>query len=504
MKCLLVNPVRTGSDSYITPPLHLLYVGGALRKAGVEVEIFDCYHELVEVRAGDRRPKAEIEAEIIAEVASRDFDLFGVGSIVSAFDFSRRLVNAVKAHRPDVPVVVGGNMAMPLKDLWFTRTRVDFLVESDGELVMPALVAALSAPEQLARIPGLHVRTETGFTGLPPELPKDLDYIDFPDWDMLPHLDSYKNILRTWLNRTLPKELQLKPGEHTMPVVMTRGCPFRCMFCFHLNSDYRKHSIAYLMRYFRLLKEKHGVTTLQTWDDLIMLNRQWLSELCDALIAENLGLRIFTSGGKPNLMRPDMLRKMKKAGFFRISYGIESGSQRILDIMRKKTTVEQNAAAVRETVKADMYVHMNLVLGMPGENISSLRETKSFLTRLAKDRVISRANASFAWATGYPGTELWEHMKAHGHVADTEEYLRNQTGVGDYRVNFSGTSVRNLNLMYNMMVLALEYYDHLHERDYAKAAHNRLYKLPRAVLAAYLPVPVKAALKRLASGGARQ
>jgi len=496
MRFLLVNPVRTGNDTYLQPPLHLVYVATHIAKAGHEVEILDSFYDRHVEHERTGEDFDVIEAELIQKIVDREYDILGVGSLVTSLDFSKRLVNAVKKAKPHVPIMVGGNMSMPLKDIWFEKTKVDFLVESDGELVIERFCEAWPDLDRIASIPGILVRGEKGFVAQsPPELPQNLDYILPPDWGLLPHFDHYMSAMKRWTNRILLEEDKLAEGDRIMPIVMTRGCPFKCTFCFHLNSQYRKHSVEYLVEMIRSMKRDFGITHLFTWDDLIMLNRSWLEELCDALIKEKLGVTIFTSGGKPNLMNRDLLLKMRKANFKRISYGIESGSQRILDIMRKKTTVEQNYNAVRLSMDAGIFTHLNMVVGMPGETYGTLWETGRFLGRLAREGYITRRNVSFAYATGYPGTELYQYIEDHGLVDDTEQYLKDQTGVVDYTVDLCGLGrgrlKRAVSLMYYYMDMQRAAYDGRVLRQIGKYAVNMAVRVAQHVL----PSGVKEYLK---------
>lgn len=497
MNVLLINPTRTGEDSYISPPLHLVYIAGAIKRAGHSVKIADIHYRYA-MNRNSVGSKVEFENEIIEEIGRMDFDLLGIGSIVSSFDFSKRLVNEIKRKRPDVPIIVGGGMSMALKDLWFDRTKVDFLVESDGELVIRDFLEFFPDRDSLAKIPGLHMRTNGGFVSKKkPNLPRNLDYIDYPDWSLLDNLGDYMDIQKRWINATLPAQLRLSDGDNVLPIVMTRGCPYHCTFCYHVNNLHRSHSVEYIVNYLRHLKEKYRVNFIQTWDDLIMANKQWLSELCDALSGQNLGMSIFTSGGKPNLVTGELLKKMKAAGFIRVSYGIESGSQKILNIMKKQTTVTQNYEAVKMTAEEGIFVHLNMVIGMPGEDMLTLKETSDFLTSLSKQGIITSKNVSFSYATGYPGTELYQYMLDKGMVTDTEAYLKSQTGVVDYKYNLCGMNINLLNYKINIALTKTDFFYNLSSGNYFKAAERFLKGITRSLAVLILPRTVKKFIKRI-------
>jgi len=167
-----------------------------------------------------------------------------------------------------------------------------------------------------------------------------------------------------------------------------------------------------------------------TWDDLVMGRPRWFMELCDALAEADLGIRIFTGGGKANMVTREMAGKMARANFIRISYGIESGSQTILDEMQKQATVEENRRAVKVATEAGIFTHINIVLGMPSETKRTLAETLKFLVGVVKENDLSMRNISVAFATGYPGTQLFDHMLARGIVTDVRDYILSVSGVG--------------------------------------------------------------------------
>lgn len=447
LKLLLVNPTRAGFDSYCTAPLHLLYIAQAAREAGHQAEVFDLHYTLnkrVDFNWGNlnKTEKARIEDELIEEVLQKDFDVLGIGSIVSSYALAERLVNRAKNEK-NVPVVIGGALGTTVHDLWAQHTQVDYLVEADGELIIKELLGHLGDHSYLRTIPGLYVRENGKFVVSRPDLPKSLDYISFPNWDDIDYA-AYMRIQREWIAATLPRGLKPTESDNILPIVATRGCPYHCTFCFHQMNDwtqtlpasYRKHSVDYLIKYMDHLRTRYGVTMLVTWDDLIMTDRKWFMDLLDAIISQHWDLKIFTSGGKANIVTRDMCFKMKQAGFIRISYGIETGSPKIIKSMKKGHTVQDNRNAINWAREAGLFVHCNMIAGMPGENRETLGETKQFL----KDLDVHASNISFAYATAYPGTELFEIGQKMGLIKDVREYVLNVKGVGDYRDNFSEIS----------------------------------------------------------------
>jgi len=495
VKVLLINPTRTGFDTYVNPPLHLIYIAQAIEESGHNSQIIDVHYDLMKTLKNIAE-KQEFEISKIKAIIEMDFDILGIGSIVSAFDFTKKLVNALHRKRPNIPVIIGGGMSMALKDLWLSKTQVNYLVESDGEVVIQKFLSAYPNEESLSKIPGLYVRKNDKFITNKSELPKNLDYISPPNWELLANRENYMSILKNWLNVILPKEMQLHDNEHILPIVMTRGCPYKCTFCYHVNNLHRCHSVGYIVEYLKKLKNKYGVSHIFTWDDLIMVDRKWLSDLCDELIKQDVGTKIYTSGGKPNLVTRDLLKKMKSAGFVRISYGIESGSQHILNVMNKRTTVKQNYDAVKMSMEEGIFTHLNMILGMPGESLTTLKETINFLTSLAKEGLISSRNISFAYATGYPGTKLFQHMLDNNIVNDPEEYLKNQTGVVEYKYNLCGINIIFLNASKYVAFAKVDFNYYAHFNNYSKALTSLLYRFLQ-MLFGLLPRGIKEYMRTL-------
>ena len=132
MKVLLVNPARYMKDSYILPPLHLLYIAQSIRRSGHEAEIVDISY-LINTLPDQFRLKDDSG---IDHVLSKDFDILGIGSVVSSYSYCERLVKKVREKKRNVPIMIGGSVGLPLKDLWEKNIPVDYICEADGEVVI--------------------------------------------------------------------------------------------------------------------------------------------------------------------------------------------------------------------------------------------------------------------------------------------------------------------------------------------------------------------------------
>jgi len=430
LKVILIYPPRR-EDSYIVPPMGLLYISQAIRAAGHDVEIVEIPYLL------EKFPDkfSLLDNSLFDYILDKECDLLGLSGVVSTYFFYDYFVKKFKEVKKGVPIVVGGSVGVPIKEVWQEHSPVDYLVEGDGEIVIQRLLKHLENKDYNAikRIPGLYYLDNGRYQGNLPELIEPLDQIPFVSYDEIDH-EFYIDGLTRWVEDILPDRSLIKKEKlRFLPFLTSRGCPYLCTFCFHFNRKHRSHSIEYVVENIKFLKEKYGINGLYIIDDLFIFDRKRTIKLCESIYKADLGVYFFGSGGKPSLITSEMLESMKKAGFIRFSYGIESGSQRMLDVMQKQTTVEQNLKAIELTEKKGIPVFANIIFGMPGENPETLNETKKFLI----DANLSTKRFYGSWATAYPGTPLFDWMKSKDMVKDTRKYLFKVGGFGKYLYNFS-------------------------------------------------------------------
>jgi len=440
--------------------------------------------------------KASLEDEWEQKILGRDFDILGIGGIVPCFNFAEDLIARAAAARPGAWAVVGGGLGLPLKDLWY-NTKADYLVEGDAEGTLVSILRAYPDKEEMSRIEGVYHRDSGIWAGRPPALSNDLDAIAYPDWDDV-DVEYFMASQKRWVTNALPKRYYPDIKDvRVLPIVMTRGCPYACTFCFHFNRSHRKHSIDYMVDYIAHLEKRHGVNMLQTWDDLIITDRKWFLRLCEALKKRGVVTKIFMSGGKPNLIDAEMVRGMKEAGVVRISYGIESGSPSVLKEMKKMATVEDNARAVRLAIEAGIHTHMNMVIGMPSETEATLCETRDFILGLQKTTDIGSENVSFAFATAYPGTELFDRALSKGLVRDIRRYVGENKGVGNYTLDLCGLGERHLRKFAEGLLIKLDLRHLVRHPSLLATSRVMFVRIPRFIANFYLPRKALRILKKI-------
>lgn len=431
MKVLLINPtIREWAKPNVVP-LGLGYLASVLRGSGHEVEIMDIN--------AYRWPKEEVEERI----KSATFDVAGIGAIVTVYKYVKWLAGVIKKHHGDKKLVVGGSVGTSIPHIILAKTAADAVCIGEGEVTILELMDAFAGKREMASVNGIWFRGKDGLAqATKPRGPiEDTDTLPLPAWDLFP-MDIYlKNPVgapnrNKWLDGDAGADVPI-----SMNINATRGCPYKCTYCYHdfMGSGYRHRSPANIVTEMKTLYDRYGVRYFHFIDDEFCLKKQFVYDFCRK-VKETFGKNVsWGCAGRVNLMTDDLVRTMADSGCVLLCYGIESGSQRMLDSMKKGVTVEQAKQAVRLTQKYMGWADCSFLVGTPGENMATIQETIDFCKEL------DLAPEVIFFMTPYPGTELYRKALAEGKITDEEEYALNLGEQGEkIRVNFSELSDEEL------------------------------------------------------------
>jgi len=205
------------------------------------------------------------------------------------------------------------------------------------------------------------------------------------------------------------------------PVMSTRGCPYLCTFCSSANTKLRKRSPETVVSEVRLLQEKHGIREFHMVDDNFTLELPYAKEMCRAFIDAKINATWATPNGiRLDRLDGELLELMKEAGFYSISVGIESGSDRIRTKIKKGSTIQKIRKDLEMVHKAGgIDVTGFFMLGFPTETPEDIEKTLEFSRELPLQR------ATFHSFIPLPGIELWEEMQTTGELdrVDFEKYF---------------------------------------------------------------------------------
>lgn len=385
LDCLLVFPYMLSDDPTQKrkrspfPPLGLMYVAASLRQAGYEVEILDCtFMQSIE------------QAEQI--VRSTEARYIGIHSMITLTRNAVALAEAAKSAGKTV--IYGGPDPSTAPDKYLKKGFGDYVVMGEGERTAVELIRALDRGEIPLDVKGLVFLSGEGSIVTTParELERDLDSILSPARDLIDN-EHYKEVWRA------------DHGYALTSVMTTRGCPYGCFFCSEKLVFGRRYTVRSANNVVAELEDiirKYGYDRVWFADDIFPLRKERTLQICKEIINRALDFT-WSCLARADLVDEEALASMKQAGCDIVFFGVESGSQRMLDAMNRMMTIEQIASGVSAAKRVGLKVHAFMMVGFPGENYESLKQTIEFL------KVLSPDEFSFTVAYPLPGTELF-HM----------------------------------------------------------------------------------------------
>ncbi|MFH0961569.1 MAG: radical SAM protein [archaeon] len=415
-RLLLVNPPHT---LYRNSPIFSVYVPTGLlglaanvRDLCGEISVLDC---LIENPIPRKNPDGSVSCGLgFPEIARRlsEFapDFVGIASpFASQAGNAREIAGICRKVCPGAEIIFGGPDASTRFREYLGKGVADYCVVGEGEFILRDFFRGLS------KVKGLAVRKGGKILLTPRKFERNLDKLPLPAYDLV-DLGKYLSNPRLYSGRGLIP-------ERSVPIVTSRGCPYKCTFCsihLHMGRRFRAHSPEYVVRHIRLLYEKYGVRNFHFEDDGLSLDRKRFEKILDLLIKS--GMRI--KWDAPNGVRADsldrkLIGKMKKSGCFQVKIGIESGNQRILDgVVRKNLSLGKVVSVAKECKEAGLNCAAFYVIGFPGETIRNMEETSEFALRLLRECDVF---PHLFIATPIYGTELHRLCVEKGYVSEVTE-----------------------------------------------------------------------------------
>lgn len=400
-----------------TPPLSLAYLAGSLMAAGHRVQVIDAVGEALEVMRPSYRPDVLLNGLGADEVVRRvepGVELIGVSCMFShEWPEVRVLLAALAEAFPGVPLVCGGEHATALPE--FSLQEAPGLTAcalGEGEETVVELANAVAAGRPLWTVPGLALRREGGVVRTAPrERLRALDDIPAPRWDLVP------------IERYLAggHSFGVDRGR-TIPLLATRGCPYRCTFCSSpqmWTTRYVTRSPARVVDEIEGYVRDYGVEAVDFYDLTAIVKREWVLEFCRLLRERRVPVSWqLPSGTRSEALDREVLRAMADAGCRNASYAPESGSPRTLKRILKKVRLDHMEDSMREAVDAGLNVKANVMIGFPDERPENLRETLAFIARMAGAGVHDVSVWTFS---PYPGSQLFDELRAAGRIAALDD-----------------------------------------------------------------------------------
>ena len=388
------------------PPLGLGYIAAALKRQGVQVELVDCTFLTRE--------------QAVTRVKQSKPNIIG---FYSMFSMKKTTMELAALLRNDCELLVVGGPLPTLNPAGYLGV-FDVVVIGEGEAAMAEIAECHEKCIGFSGVKGVAFNGNDGMvtqTSSRMQI-EDLDSLPFPAREFFDN-EAYK---QHYLKRF---------GYSISPLMTSRGCPFSCDFCSRpvFGQSFRSRSAGNVVDE---VEEIAGLGYDRIWfaDDCFTLNPKRLLGVCDELVKRRLNMS-WECLSRVDTMDHEVAVKMRRAGCLRVFFGIESGTDKVLDLMRKQITVEQARKAVYNSKAAGLQVGAFFILGYPGENDETVLDTVRFASGLPLDYL------SFTLPYPIPGTSLFERTKCNDcFVVDDWEEPKNMALIRHKLLYSSGFS----------------------------------------------------------------
>jgi len=391
-KVLLINPPESSPGRSTSAPLGLMYIAAVLQVNHISVRILDAFLESWD--------------SITQQINEYRPDIVGIACPTYARVQAIKVAEIVKQNLPDVTVILGGHHPTLMGyQLLENYPFIDLIGIGEGEYLMLDLCKGL----KLEDIPGLGFRKNSKIIlNASRSNIEDLDNLPFPAWNLVNPIryGTHRNFVTHGIN--LAKEAGAG-------ILFSRGCIGRCNFCSnHLMWAKWKHrSTRNVVDEIEFLNRTYNIRCFQFNDDCFSVDKKATIELCVEIIKRNLQI-LFSIITRTDCVDEDIVKSLKEAGCYSISFGIETASPKLLKIMHKPINIETSARAITLVNSFNIRSVVLLIAGCIGENWQTVNETIDFLKR-TNPTDVEVANGIML----FPRTEIYNAAKQRGEIGDS-------------------------------------------------------------------------------------
>jgi radical SAM superfamily enzyme YgiQ (UPF0313 family) len=391
MKITLVNPPypKASHAHSALVPLGICYLGAECEKNGHEVNVIDCQAEKLGFESFRERLKQASP------------NIVGVTSTTLTYKSALRIARIAKEVLPECTTILGGCHATFWDENALKECKsLDIVVRREGEITLIELLEKLQNKTSIADIKGITFRKNNGEIARNEDRPfiENLDDLPFPAHHLLP-LNSLKKL-----------------GKVIFPLTTSRGCVYWCDFCTAVRmfgKRYRMRNPKNVVDEIETLQARFGATQFTFYDDAFTVVPERVEKICEEIQRRKLKIQ-WDCETRVDMVTRDLLQKMKDAGCIAVWFGVESGSQNMIEKMHKRIKLEQTKKAYKTAREIGMMTVASVILGFPGETEQTAWET----IRLVKE--LGTNDVGFYIATPYPGTPLYDQVKANGWLKITD------------------------------------------------------------------------------------
>lgn len=401
MRVLLVNPPRfegiptireerceiTDTHS-VVPPYSLLQIASLLREDTQKVHLIDANGENLSY------------SELMERMREINYDILIFRFTPTTFDWDMKTVEISKQLNSNVKTVgICFTLNTLPTDVLNANRCLDIYVRHEYESVVTELVKSF---EDLSKVNGIAYRSNDKIIiNNDAEPIENYDILPLPAYDLLGSLDRY------YINT---------PSGSPFTIMYTsKGCPYSCSYCTVSKTKLKVRSPENILSELIYLKKNFNIKTVSFFDETFTIDRNRVIGICEGIKNEKLDI-VWYCNTRVDLLDKELLNTMYQSGCRGISYGIESGSQVILDNINKGIKIKEAMNAIKWAKNSGIKVYCSFIIGLPGENWDTVKETINFVKKTLP------TSAQFNVAVPYPGTELFDYAIKKGFIKENPDW----------------------------------------------------------------------------------
>ncbi len=403
MKILLLNPpylesVYSGFKPAVQVqlPLGLAYIASVLEQSGQDVSILDANAEELNIN------------ETIEKVTQSDCEIVGITAATALIPTVKQIARGIK-QRTCKKIILGGPHVTFLPEMAFTEIEdMDIAVLGEGEETIKELFSRRFA--ELDSIGGIAFRNHNSIVVNERRARiGNLDALPFPARHMFkPELYRPGAL---WNIGVSDKE--------SAAIITSRGCPSRCTYCSSLSfwgPQVRFRSIGNIIQEIKSLKEDYGVKQLAIVDDTFLADKNRAESFCDEIVNNKIKINWWCYARLDSFYPRELFKKMRRAGCYGLSFGVESGNQEVLDAVRKNINLNTAEKIISLAKREGFLVLASFMVGLPKDTRNTVRQTIDFSIRL------NPHIAHYCITTPFPGTELYNEAQQKGWLLEAKSW----------------------------------------------------------------------------------
>jgi len=468
MKISLIHPPSLiGKNNYSSitqPPIGLAYLASYISRRGHQVQIIDAFGEgLDNIRVWEKNSDFLVRGLAFDDILRKiDNDSHIIGFSVMfthAWPMVRELIKLTKMRFPNIPIIAGGEHVSGMYQLVLEESPAALCVIGEGEETLCELLDAFEKKQDFKNIEGLVFKdTSADEIKETPRRPRirDVDSIPWPSWDQIDPM------------RYLKTKVCIGPiSGRAIPMLASRGCPYQCTFCTSSNmweNIWRSRNVKDIVDEMQHYMKVYGANEFQLQDLNTIVNKKWIIELCKEIIDRSLNITWqIPVGTSPSVIDKEVSVLLKESGCKYVQLAPESGSERILKLIKKSVKLKDIEKAADCLIKTGIITSAMFIVGFPDKTMEDIKKTFSFIRNLARRGVHEIAVSNLV---PLPCTEIFKNIQKREGIVFNDDYCYWMTGatslsnVKSWNPNISDNKLKRLRIYALLQFYALSYLLH--------------------------------------------